>query len=133
MFKSGVGQYTGYVVPSNSGYGDGTPQDLVNVVNEVVVQTPDIVNINYPETLRGVDFKGYDVDFDVSYQSVNTNFVRIYLNDLSIPYGKFSPNQSVGFNVLKVARKLGQKLTKMVITLNLKFYYNLTIHQHPKR
>ena len=29
MFKSCVGQYTGYVVPSNSGYGDGTPQDLV--------------------------------------------------------------------------------------------------------
>ena len=26
MFKSGVGQYTAYVVPSNSGYGDGTPQ-----------------------------------------------------------------------------------------------------------
>ena len=55
MFKSGVGQYTGYVVPSNSGYGDGTPQRFsINVVNEVVVQTPDIVNINYPETLRGV-------------------------------------------------------------------------------
>ena len=88
MFKSGVGQYTGYVVPSNSGYGDGTPQRFsINVVNEVVVQTPDIVNINYPETLRGADFKGFDVDFDVSYQSVNTNFVKIYLNDLSIPYG----------------------------------------------
>ena len=111
MFNSGVGQYTGYVVPSNSGYGQGTPKRFsINVVNEVVVQTPDIVNINYPETLRGADFKGFDVDFDVSYQSVNTNFVKIYLNDTSIPYGKFSPNQSVGFNVLKVARKLGAKV-----------------------
>ena len=127
MFKSGVGQYTGYVVPSNSGYGDGTPQRFtINVVNEVVVQTPDIVNINYPETLRGADFKGYDVDFDVSYQSVNTNFVKIYLNDLSIPYGKFSPNQSVGFNVLKVARKLGAKVDQDAD--NLKFKILLQPH-----
>ena len=111
MFKSVLVNILVYVVSSNSGYGDGTPQRFsINVVNEVVVQTPDIVNINYPETLRGFDFKGFDVDFDVSYQSVNTNFVKIYLNDLSIPYGKFSPNQSVGFNVLKVTRKLGPKV-----------------------
>ena len=121
MFNSGVGQYTGYVVPSNRGYGDGTPQRFsINVVNEVVVQTPDIVNINYPETLRGADFKGFDVDFDISYQSVNTNFVKIYLNDLSIPYGQFSPNQSVGFNVLKVARKLGAKVDQDADNLTFK-------------
>ena len=29
MFNSGVGQYTIYVVPSNSGYGDGTPQRFI--------------------------------------------------------------------------------------------------------
>ena len=121
MFSSGVGMYKGYVVPSNAGYGDGTPKYfIITVVNEVVVQTPDIVNINYPETLRGADFKGFDVDFDVSYQSVNTNFVKIYLNDLSIPYGQFSPNQSVGFNVLKVARKLGAKVDQDADNLTFK-------------
>ena len=39
MFKSVLVMYKGYVVPSNSGYGDGTPQRFsINVVNEVVVQ-----------------------------------------------------------------------------------------------
>ena len=76
MFNSGVGQYVGYVCPYNEGYGDGVPQKFtINVVNEVAVKTPDIVNISYPELLKGADFKGYDVDFTVSYQSVNTNSV----------------------------------------------------------
>ena len=127
MFNSGVGQYKGYVVPSNSSYGQGTPKYFViTVINEVAVSTPDIVNINYPEQLRGADFKGLDVDFNVSYQSINTNFVKIYLNDTSIPYGQFSPNQSVGFNVLKVARKLGAKVKEDADTLT----FNILLQPH---
>ena len=111
MFNSGVGQYIGYVCPYNKGYGQGTPQKfIINVVNEVAVKTPDIVNISYPERLKGADFKGYDVDFDVSYQSVNTNFVNIYIGDKSKPYGKFSPIQSVGFNVQRIIKLLGTKV-----------------------
>ena len=90
------------------------------------LETPDIININYPEKHLKVDFKGFDVDFDVSYQSVNTNFVKIYLNDLSIPYGKFSPNQSVGFNVLRKTRKLDKKVDQDVD--NLKFKILLQPH-----
>ena len=111
MFNSGVGQYVGYVCPYNAEYGDGVPQKFtINVVNEVVVKTPDIVNISYPELLKGADFKGYDVDFTVSYQSVNTNFVNLYLGDKSKPYGKFAPTQSVNFNVQSVLKRLGTKL-----------------------
>ena len=110
MFNSGVGQYIGYVCPYNAGYGDGVPQKfIINVVNQVEVKTPDIVNISYPEVLKGADFKGYDVDFTVSYQSVNTNFVNIYVGDKTKPYGKFAANQSVDFNVQSVIKKLGTK------------------------
>ena len=111
MFNSGVGQYVGYVCPYNKGYGQGTPQKfIINVVNEVAVKTPDIVNISYPERLKGADFKGYDVDFSVSYQSVNTNFVKIYVGDKSKPYGQFSPIQSVDFNVQRIIKLLGTKI-----------------------
>ena len=113
MFNSGVGQYIGYVCPYNKGYGQGTPQKFViNVVNQVAVKTPDIVDIAYPEILKGADFKGYDVDFSISYQSVNTNFVKIYLGDKSKPYGKFAPNQAVDFNVLNVIKKLSDKVNE---------------------
>ena len=111
MFGSGVGQYVGYIIPNNSGYGDGVPKKfIINVVNQVEVKTPDIVNISYPEVLKGADFKGYDVDFTVSYQSVNTNFVKIYVGDKSKPYGQFSPTQSVDFNVQRVIKLLGTKV-----------------------
>lgn len=107
MFAAGVGQYTGYVVPSNGSYGDGTPQRFsINVVNEVQVSTPDIININYPALLKGADFAGYDVPFSIQYQSVNTNFVRIYLGSKKVPYGRFAPNQSVDFNVQTLIKKL---------------------------
>ena len=96
--------------PHNDGYGDGeAAKFIINVVNEVEVKTPDIVNINYPEILKGADFKGYDVDF-TAYQSVNTNFVKIYVGDKSKPYGQFSPTQSVDFNVQRIIKLLGTKI-----------------------
>ena len=39
---------------------------------------PDIRNISYPSELFGPDFVGTDVDFDISYQSINTDYVRLY-------------------------------------------------------
>ena len=111
MFNSGVGQYTGYVVASNAGYGDGTPiKFTINVVNETQIEGPDIINISYPSLIKGADFKGYDVNFTVQYQSINTNYVNIYLGDKSKLYGKFAPNQSVDFNMLTVLKKLEDKL-----------------------
>ena len=69
--------------------------------------------------------------------TTNTNFVKIYLNDLSIPYGQFSPNQSVGFNVLNLLQEnLDKSRPRWVDNLKFKILLNhdlLTIHQHPKR
>lgn len=111
MFKNGAGQYTGYVIPSNVGYGDGEPQRFnINVVNEVEVEEPDIVNISYPSLIKGADFRGYDVNFTIQYQSINTNFVNIYLGSKDNLYGKFSPNQSVDFNMLTVLKKIGNQI-----------------------
>ena len=127
MFKNGAGQYTGYVIPSNAGYGDGEPQRFnINVVNEVEIEEPDIVNISYPSLIKGADFRGYDVNFTIQYQSINTNFVNIYLGSKDNLYGKFSPNQSVDFNMLTVLKRIGNQIKET--NGNLKFTVLLIPH-----
>jgi len=73
-----IGNYKVYLVASGEN-GDGNTIELnVNVVDEVYVGVPDIRNISYPSLIHGPDFKGADVDFTISYQSINTDYVRIY-------------------------------------------------------
>jgi hypothetical protein len=73
-----IGAYKVILVPTNAD-GDGDSIDLsINVVDDVYVGVPDIRNIQYPSILRGPDFVGTNVDFTISYESVNTDYVRIY-------------------------------------------------------
>jgi hypothetical protein len=73
-----VGNYRIILVPSNS-EGDGDSIQLIyHVVDDVYVGVPDIRNIQYPSELRGPDYVGTNVDFTISYDSINTDFVRIY-------------------------------------------------------
>jgi len=71
------GQYRIIMVPSNSN-GDGNPiEGLVNAFADFWVGVPDIRDIVYPSVLRGPDYTGTNVDFDLSYKTVNADFVRI--------------------------------------------------------
>ena len=73
-----IGNYKVKLVPSNSN-GDGSISEIIiDVVDDVYVGVPDIRNINYPSLLRGPDFVGTNVDFYISYDSVNTDYVKIY-------------------------------------------------------
>jgi len=73
-----IGNYRIILVPSNS-EGDGDIIQLIyNVVDDVYVGVPDIRNIQYPSELRGPDYVGTNVDFTISYDSINTTFVRLY-------------------------------------------------------
>src|SRR5210317_1370082 len=49
----------------------------LNVVDEISVETPDIRNIVYPQELRGGDFLGYDVDFEIKFETLNTSYVEV--------------------------------------------------------
>ena len=40
---------------------------VINVVDEYYVKVPDIRKISYPQTIRGADFSGYDVDFNIRF------------------------------------------------------------------
>ena len=44
---------------------------VINVVDDPYEGVPDIVKISYPKEVRGADFAGYDVDFDITFDTVN--------------------------------------------------------------
>jgi hypothetical protein len=73
-----IGNYKAILTPKNS-QGDGNPiQFAINVVDAVYVGVPDIRNIQYPSLIKGPDYIGANVDFIISYESVNTDYVKIY-------------------------------------------------------
>ena len=72
------GQYRVILVPSNDLGGGPAIEGNVTAVADFWVGVPDIRDIVYPSVLRGPDYVGTDVDFELSYKSVNTDLVRIY-------------------------------------------------------
>ena len=57
-------------------------QVVIDVVRQETTTYPDIRKINYPKKIQEkIDFIGVDVPFQFSYQSVYTDYVKIYLND----------------------------------------------------
>ena len=84
-----IGKYRVVLIPSTkkrnslgfatSAEGDGNPIEFtLNVVNEAYVGVPDLRNIIYPSELIGPDFAGTNVDFEISYESINTDYVHVY-------------------------------------------------------
>jgi hypothetical protein len=73
-----IGNYKVILTPKNT-QGDGQPIEFaLNVVDAVYVGIPDIRNIQYPSLIKGPDYIGANVDFIISYESVNTDYVKIY-------------------------------------------------------
>jgi len=107
-FYNGVGNYVLYLQPRSNRAGSGeTIKVTINVVNKYYLPGPDITNIYYPQNIKGADFKEFEVDFDISWQSINTNYVEIYVSKYDKEYalGKFSPSGLATFKVSDVLRK----------------------------
>jgi hypothetical protein len=107
-FYNGVGNYVLYLQPRNNKAGSGeTVKISINVVNKYYLPGPDITNIYYPQNIKGADFKGFEVDFDVSWQSINTNYIEIYVSKYDKEYalGRFSPSGLATFKVSDILRK----------------------------
>ena len=57
---------------------DSAVDFTLDVVDEVYIETPDIRNIKYPKEIKGGDFIGFDVDFEVSFDTTNsTSYVNV--------------------------------------------------------
>ena len=107
-FPNGAGTYTLYVQPISRRGGSGDIEKcIITAESKSYLPGPDITHINYPQVIKGPDFKGTDVDFNISWQSVNTNYIHIYL-DKPRPeayLGKFEPQGVTQFNMRDIIKK----------------------------
>ena len=71
---------------------------VINVVDEAYVNIPDITEITYPKVVRGADFVGYDVDFEISWNSVDATFIKMFIGN-STDFVRLSPKGKQSFNV----------------------------------
>lgn len=96
---------------------------IINVVDEVSVSVPDVVEITYPKVVRGADFVGYDTDFNIKWNSVNTTFIKLFIGN-STDFVRLSPKGSQSFNVKELLERYGLETyddgDKIKIPLRLK-------------
>ena len=122
FFTQGVGRYEYTFCPYGPKGEKGTEKTvIVNVVSKSITYFPDIRKINYPKEIKGADFIGLDVPFSFSYQSVFTDYVRIWLHDKSTPIGFQHPKQSLVKLNVKDLIKYTNKFTKKGDIYTFKF------------
>jgi len=108
-FYNGVGNYTIYLqAVSNTGGSSQNEKISVTVESRAFIPGPDITHINYPQNIVGADFKGNNVPFDISWQSINTNYIYIYAGskNTSASLGKLAESGVASFNIKDVLQKL---------------------------
>jgi len=76
---------------------------VINVIDETYVNVPDIVKIQYPKEVRGADFVGYDVDFNIQFDVVNgdsSTFVEVGIGRVKSAFR--TRDKSITLNVKEV-------------------------------
>ena len=108
-FYNGVGNYTVYLQAISNKGGSSTLEKIsVTVESKAFIPGPDITTINYPQNIVGADFKGTNVPFEISWQSINTNFINIYAGRKTSvsSLGQFPAIGVASFNVGDILNKL---------------------------
>ena len=113
---NGAGNYTVYfqAVSELDGSSKIVPIKFT-AVRKDLLPGPDIISIDYPQEIIGQDYQGYNVDFETSWTSVNTNYVDIYINDVTDKKKLASKRPADGvqsFNVRDILRKAGETLNE---------------------
>ena len=104
-YLTSIGNYKVTIIPFNS---DGAGQRVelgVNVFSTYEVSTPDLRDITYPNKLRGPDFVGFNVNFDVSWVGINTSYVNLYYGNSETKFIRIA-NNKVTLNVKDVIENL---------------------------
>ena len=127
-----VGKYTIKIVPTNSaGDGDFIETSLV-AVDDIWVGVPDIRNIQYPSVLRGPDYVGTDVDFKISFDSVDTDYVKIYAGSSNSNFAQLPKNGTHTFNFKQLLINAGTNVSEDQDIINLQLIlvpYNVSGRQ----
>lgn len=116
-----IGSYKIILVPSNS-FGDGDKiEQSISVISDVYVGVPDIRNITYPSELYGPDYSGTNVEFDISYESINTDYVNLYVeNSTNFIQEKATGKVTLNFKDLIESNNIQPTETDSIIALTLK-------------
>ena len=94
-----IGTFKLFLFPYNDTTDGSLIEITINCIDDVNIPVPDIYNIEYPSVLRGADFVGYDVDFDIKWESSNTDYVRLYIGRDTDTFAKISPSGLQKLNV----------------------------------
>ena len=120
---SKVGQFELYLQPIGNGGSGDVKKVIVNVSNKTSIAGPDITHITYPENIIGEDFKGYDIDFKISWASVNADWVDVWVGKVSNStklYTKRDPQGQLTLNIKDVLTKAGDNLSEDVDVVDFK-------------
>ena len=127
-----IGKYTIKLVPTNSD-GDGDIiETSLTAVDDVWVGVPDIRNIKYPSVLRGPDYVGTDVDFKISYDSVDTDYVKVYAGSSNSNFAQLPKNGTHTFNFKELLINSGTNVSEDQDLINLQLVlvpYNISGRQ----
>jgi hypothetical protein len=112
---STIGNYRIVLVPSN-GNGDGdSVQITYGVVDDVYVGIPDITSLSFPKELVGPDYVGTDVSFDVTWKTINADYVRIWTGE---GYIQLPANGTKKLNVQDILNLLAGKYSENADTIS---------------
>ena len=117
-FTNGVGTYTLYAQARSSNGGSDIKKIIIVVESREYIPGPDITHINYPQNIKGADFKQFNVPFDVSWQSINTDYIRIYAGKYDVEaeknyyLGQFSKSGVATFTVEDVLRNARREFSE---------------------
>jgi len=122
-----VGTYELFLQPvSNTGGSGAVKKVIINVLESTFLPGPDITHITYPENIIGEDFKGYDVDFKLSWASINTNWVDVWVGKISDStklFSKRDPQGQLTLNVKDVLTKAGNSLEESTDVVDFKLLF----------
>ena len=121
------GLYQVWLQPDSNINGTGEAKSVaVTVIQKDFLPGPDITTIDYPETIVGEDYKGYNIDFGVNWDSINTNYIDIYVGkvDSSTRILKGGPARgSQQFNIGKILKQAGESLIESLDWVYFELYF----------
>ena len=100
-----VGQYKFFLLPYNDTVDGDVVEFNLNAIQRVSVGVPEIFNIAYPQVLQAPDFVGNDVSFEIKWESVNTDWVKVYFGNDKSSFVKVNKDGVQKFNVKEILDK----------------------------
>jgi hypothetical protein len=91
---------------------------ILDVIDEDILPEAGIIEVSYPTRIKGPDYVGYNVDFDINWKSENIDYIRLYIGE-SEDYVQCSANFTQTLNVGDILNNYRSYLTELDGVLNI--------------